>query len=325
VTLMAKAKILMSQPIHEEGMKFITSRGYEARVAPDFSEATLTREIQDAHGFLVRTAEIPASVINAGKLLKVIARHGVGYDNIDVKAATARKLPVCITPRANALSVAEHVLALMLALAKQVVPFDAATRRNQWEIRNSYAAVDLDGKVMGIIGMGRIGTLVCKKVIGAFNMKVLASDPLVPAAAMEQAGATVVKDIPDLIKAADVVTVHVPSSPQTKHLIGEKALAMMKPTAFLINTARGPLVDEAALANALKEKRIAGAGIDVFDPEPPKADNPLFGLPNVVLSPHSAGLTVECVIRMATHAAQAIMDVLEGRRPEGVINPEALA
>jgi D-3-phosphoglycerate dehydrogenase len=141
---------------------------------------------------------------------------------------------------------------------------------------------------------------------------------------MEQAGATVVKEIPALLKAADVVTVHVPSSPQTKHLIGEKALATMKPTAFLINTARGPLVDEAALAKALKEKRIAGAGIDVFDPEPPKADNPLFGAPNVVLSPHSAGLTVECVIRMATHAAQAIMDVLEGRRPEGVINPEAL-
>jgi D-3-phosphoglycerate dehydrogenase len=248
----------------------------------------------------------------------------VGYDNIDVKAATARKIPVCITPRANALSVAEHVLALMLALAKQVVPFDAATRKNNWEIRNSYAAVDLDGKVMGIIGMGRIGTLVCKKVIGAFNMKVLAYDPLVPAVAMEQAGATVVTEIPELIKAADVVTVHVPSSPQTKHLIGETTLAMMKPTAFLINTARGPLVDEAALAKALKEKRIAGAGIDVFDPEPPKTDNPLLGAPNIVLSPHSAGLTVECVIRMATHAAQAIMDVLEGRRPEGVINPEVL-
>jgi D-3-phosphoglycerate dehydrogenase len=141
---------------------------------------------------------------------------------------------------------------------------------------------------------------------------------------MEQAGATVVTEIPDLIKAADVVTVHVPSSPQTKHLIGEKTLAMMKPTAFLINTARGPLVDEAALAKALKEKRIAGAGIDVFDPEPPKTDSPLFGAPNIVLSPHSAGLTVECVIRMATHAAQAIMDVLESRRPEGVINPEVL-
>ncbi len=319
---MAKAKILIPQPIHEEGMKHITSRGYEARVAPDFSEATLIREVQDAAGLLVRTAEIPGSVINAGKVLKAIGRHGVGYDNIDVKAATARKIPVCITPRANALSVAEHVLALMLALAKRIIPFDAATRKNEWEIRNSPGAVDLDGKVMGIIGMGRVGTLVCKKAIGAFDMKVLAYDPLVPAAAMELAGATAVKEIPELIKAADVVTVHVPSSPQTKHLIGEKELAMMKPTAFLINTARGPLVDEAALAKALREKKIAGAGVDVFDPEPPKPDNPLFGLPNIILSPHSAALTAECMIRMATHAAQAIMDVLEGRRPEGVINPE---
>jgi D-3-phosphoglycerate dehydrogenase len=319
------AKILMSQPIHQQGMSFITSRGYEGRVAPDTSEATLIQEVQDAAGFLVRTAEIPASVIQAGRSLRVIARHGVGYDNIDVAAATRRKIPVCITPRANALSVAEHVLALMLALAKRLVEYDGATRQKEWEVRNSYGAVDLDGKVLGILGMGRIGTLVCKKAIGALNMQVLAYDPLVPAAAMEQAGAAVVQDIPSLLRAADVVTVHVPSTPQTKGLIGDKELALMKPTAFLINTARGPLVDEAALVRALQAKRIAGAGVDVFDPEPPKPDNPLFALPNVVLTPHSAGLTVECVIRMATHAAQAIMDVLEGRRPEGVINPEVFA
>ena len=315
-------KVLLSQPIHEAGIRVLTDKGYTARVSPDTSEATYVREIRDCSGLLVRTAEIPASVIEAGNALKVIARHGVGYDNIAVAAATRRKIPVCITPRANALSVAEHVLALMLVLAKRMVPYDAATRKNDWEVRNSYAAVDLDGKVMGILGMGRIGTLVCGKVIGAFGMQVVAYDPLVPAAAMEQAGARVVKGIPELLRAADVVTVHVPSSPQTKGLIGEKELALMRPSAFLINTARGPLVDEAALVKALKEKRIAGAGIDVFDPEPPKADNPLFALPNVVLTPHSAGLTVECVIRMATHSAQAIVDALEGRRPEGVINPE---
>jgi D-3-phosphoglycerate dehydrogenase / 2-oxoglutarate reductase len=320
---MAKAKILMSQPIHEEGMKYITSRGYEARVAPDFSEATLIKEVQDAAGFLVRTAEIPASVINAGKVLKVIGRHGVGYDNIDVKAATARKIPVCITPRANALSVAEHVLALMLALAKRMLPFDAATRKNEWEIRNSYSAFDLDGKTLGILGMGRIGMLVCQKAQAAFNMKILAYDPLVPKDAMEKAGAKVAM-IPEILNASDFVTLHVPSMPETKGMIGEAQLKTMKRSAYLINCARGPIVDEAALVKALKDGIIAGAGLDVFDPEPPKADNPLFKLPNVVLSPHSAGLTVECVIRMATHAAQAIIDVLEGRRPEGIVNPEAV-
>jgi D-3-phosphoglycerate dehydrogenase len=324
-TTMAKAKILIPQPIRQEGMQFIADHGYEGRVPPDFSETTLLKEVEDAAGILVRTADLPGSVINAGKALKVIARHGVGYDNIDVKAATARKIPVCITPRANALSVAEHVLALMLALAKRIIPLDAATRRNEWELRNANPGVDLEGKTIGIIGMGRIGTLVCKKAIGAFSMKVLAYDPLVPPATMEQLGATVVKEIPELMRAADVVTVHVPSTPETKHLIGEKTLALMKPTAFLINTARGPLVDEAALAKALREKKIAGAGVDVFDPEPPKPDNPLSGLPNIILTPHSAALTVECMIRMATHAAQAIFDVLEGRRPEGVINPEVFA
>jgi len=320
---MSKGKILMSQPIHEAGIKFITDQGYEARVAPDFSEATLIKEVQDAQGFLVRTAEIPASVINAGKQLKVIARHGVGYDNIDVKAATARKIPVCITPRANALSVAEHVLAFMLAWAKRIVPYDAATRKNDWDIRNSYGAFDLDGKTIGILGMGRIGVLVCQKAKAAFNMEVLAYDPLVPREVMEKAGARVAT-IPEILTAADFVTLHVPSNPETKGMIGEAQFKMMKRSAFLINCARGPIVDEAALVKALKDGTIAGAGLDVFDPEPPTADNPLFGLPNVLLSPHSAGLTVECVIRMATHAAQAIVDVLEGRRPEGIINPEAV-
>jgi len=320
---MSKGKILMSQPIHEAGIKFITDQGYEARVAPDFSEATLIKEVQDAQGLLVRTAEIPASVINAGKQLKVIARHGVGYDNIDVKAATARKIPVCITPRANALSVAEHVLAFMLAWAKRIVPYDAATRKNDWDVRNSYGAFDLDGKTIGILGMGRIGMLVCQKAKAAFNMEVLAYDPLVPREVMEKAGARVAT-IPEILTAADFVTLHVPSNPETKGMIGEAQFKMMKRSAFLINCARGPIVDEAALVKALKDGTIAGAGLDVFDPEPPTADNPLFGLPNVLLSPHSAGLTVECVIRMATHAAQAIVDVLEGRRPEGIINPEAV-
>jgi D-3-phosphoglycerate dehydrogenase len=321
---MAKAKILMSQPIHEQGMQYIVEKGYAAVVAPDFSEATLIKEVQDAAGFLVRTAEIPAAVINAGKALKVIARHGVGYDNIDVKAATARKIPVCITPRANALSVAEHVLALMLALAKRVIPFDAATRKDEWSVRNSYSAFDLDGKTLGIIGMGRIGMLVCQKAKAAFNMEILAYDSLVPKAAMEKAGAKVLS-VAEILTASDFVTLHVPSLPETKGMINAATLKTMKRTAYLINCARGPIVDEAALVAALKDGTIAGAGIDVFDPEPPLANNPLFGLPNVVLSPHSAGLTQECVIRMATHAAQAIIDVLEGRKPEGVINPEVFA
>jgi phosphoglycerate dehydrogenase-like enzyme len=220
--------------------------------------------------------------------------------------------------------VAEHVLALMLALTKKIVPYDRATRKSNWEIRNSFSAVDLDGKILGVIGMGRTGTLVCQKANAAFNMEVLVYSPRASREMIEKAGGKKVSGIPELLKVSDIVTLHVPLTGETSGLIGEAEFHMMKPSAFLINCARGPLVNEEALFTALKDGIIAGAGLDVFDPEPPKDDNPLFGLTNVVLSPHSAGLTAECVMRMASQAAQSIIDVLEGRRPEGVINPEVL-
>jgi D-3-phosphoglycerate dehydrogenase len=317
-----KLKILISQPIHETGIRLLTGKGYDVRVAPDITQATLTREIQDASGLLVRTAVISAEVIEAGRSLKVISRHGVGYENIDVIAANRRKIPVCITHQANALSVAEHILALMLALAKRIVPYDQATRNGNWEIRDSYNALDLNGKVLGIIGMGRIGSLVCLKAKAAFNMEVLVYSPRASRKAVEKVGGRLVPGIPEVLSAADFISLHVPLTPETKGLIGEEEFRMMKPSAFLVNCARGPVVNEVALVRALKEGVIAGAGLDVFDPEPPQKDNPLFGLSNVVMSPHSAALTAECVMRMATQAAQAVIDVLEGRRPEGVINPE---
>jgi D-3-phosphoglycerate dehydrogenase / 2-oxoglutarate reductase len=317
-----KLKILITQPIHQSGEKLLIDKGYDVRVASDITESTLAQEIWDVSGLLVRTAEIPASVIEAGRALRVIARHGVGYDNIDVAAATRRKIPVCITTGANAVSVAEHVLALMLALTKKIVPYDRATRKNNWDIRNNFSAVDLEGKILGVIGMGRTGTLVCRKAKAAFNMEVLVYSPRASREIIEKAGGKKVSGIPELLKVSDIVTLHVPLTGETSGLIGKAELHMMKPSAFLINCARGPLVDEEELFRALKDGIIAGAGLDVFDPEPPKADNPLFGLTNVVLSPHSAALTAECVMRMASQAAQAIIDVLDGRRPEGVINPE---
>jgi D-3-phosphoglycerate dehydrogenase / 2-oxoglutarate reductase len=317
-----RSKILITQPIHESGKELLIKKGYDVRVASDITEATLAREVRDVSALLVRTAEIPASVIEAGRVLRVIARHGVGFDNIDVAAATRRKVPVCITPRANAVSVAEHVLALMLALAKKIVPYDRATRMSNWEIRNSFDAVDLDGKILGVIGMGRTGTLVCQKAKAAFNMEVLVYSPRASREMIEKAGGKKVSSIPELLKASDIVTLHVPLTGETGGLIGEAELHMMKPSAFLINCARGPVVNEGALFRALKDGIIAGAGLDVFDPEPPGDDNSLFGLTNVVLSPHSAGLTAECAKRMSSQAAQSIIDVLEGRRPEGVVNPE---
>ncbi len=320
----SRPKVLI-QPIHEAGARLLAEKGCDVRLALDPSPAALARDLEGCQAFLVRTAPVPAALIDGATCLQVIARHGVGTDNVDLAAATRRKIPVCITPRANAVSVAEHVLALMLALAKQVVAYDAAVRNGQWEVRDGLRAVDLAGKTLGIIGMGRIGTLVCRKAKAAFEMEVLACDPFVAPQRMEQAGAKVVETVPQLLRAADFVTLHAPSSPQTKGLIGHAEIAAMKPTSFLVNTGRGSLVDEEALVRALEERRIAGAGLDVFGREPPAATHPLFGLPNVVLTPHSAGLTAESAVRMATEAAQAVIDALEGRRPEGVINPEVFA
>lgn len=317
-----KLKILLTEPIHETGTKLLSDKGYEVRTSPNISEAILATEVKDAVGILVRMAQVPANVIEAGRALKVIARHGVGYDNVDVTAATRRGIPVCITPRANAVSVAEHTLALMLALAKRIVPYDSAIRNKGWGVRNSYSAVDLDGKVLGVVGMGRTGTYVCSKAAVAFNMKVLVYSPTTPSGTIESEGGRKVSELSELLSSADFISLHVPLKPETTRMIGAQQLRLMKPSAFLINMARGPVVDEAALVEALENGTIAGAGLDVFDPEPPRADNPLFKLSNVVLSPHSAGLTIDGVIRMATQAAQAIVDVLEGRRPEGMVNPE---
>ena len=210
----------------------------------------------------------------------------------------------------------------MLALAKRIVPYDCATRNEGWEIRNASSAVDLNGKVLGVVGMGRIGALVCKKAVAAFNMKVLVFSPRTPREMIESVGGRQALDISDILRNADFISLHMPLKQETKGLIGDSEFRMMKPSAFLINCARGLVVDEVAMIKALRNGTIAGAGLDVFDHEPPRADNPLFKLPNVVLSPHSAGLTIDGVIRMATQAAQAIIDVLEGRRPEGIVNPE---
>jgi D-3-phosphoglycerate dehydrogenase len=302
-------------------MRLLTE-AFDVQVAPDFSVPTLAREVADCAALLVRSAPIPASVIEAGASLKIISCHGVGVDKIDVAAASRRGIPVAITPYANTVSVAEHTLALMLALAKRIIEYDGATRAGKFAIRNTYQAVDLNGKLLGVLGMGRIGSMVCRKARAAFEMEVLAYDPFISAETIEQTGARPVRTIPELLKNADVLTIHVPYTSETRGLIGAAEFRQMKPGALLINTARGAIVDESALAYALNERQIAGAALDVYDPEPPDANNPLLHLSNVVLTPHSASLTAEGVVRLATQSAQAIVDIFEGRRPVAVVNPE---
>jgi D-3-phosphoglycerate dehydrogenase len=316
-----KKKILIVQAIHERGVQVFDDR-FEVRVASDPSVATVVREIKGVEGVVVRTAPFPREIIEAADALKVIGRHGVGVDNIDVKAATEKGIVVVNTPNANATSVAEHTLTAIGALAKQMTVYNREMRVGKWEIRNSYRAVDLDGKTLGLVGVGRIGSMVARRAAAAFNMKVIAFDPYITPEKGREMGVTLVSTSDEIFRQADVISLHTPLTPETRGFVNAARLRLMKPTAFLVNFSRGEVVDEKALYQALKSGVIAGAAIDVFDPEPPLNDNPLFELDNIILSPHSAALTQECVIRMATGAAEGVVEVLTGMPPQFVVNPE---
>jgi D-3-phosphoglycerate dehydrogenase len=316
-----KQKILIVQPIHERGVQVFDER-FEVRTASDPSVATVIREIEGVEGVVVRTAPFPREIIEAATCLKVIGRHGVGVDNIDVQAATEKGIAVVYTPNATTTSVVEMTLTMLGALAKQLCIRDRATREGGWEIRNSYSSVDLDGKMLGLIGLGRIGSLVARRVSSAFGMKVIVFDPYITPEKAAELDVTLVRDMDDIFRQADVVSLHTPLTPETRGLVNAARLRLMKPSAFLLNLSRGEVVEEKALYEALKTGKIAGAGLDVYDPEPPVAGNPLFGLDNVIFSPHCATLTQECVIRMATGAAEGVVDVLSGKIPPFVVNPE---
>jgi D-3-phosphoglycerate dehydrogenase len=318
-----KKKVLIVQPIHERGMQVFDDR-FDVRVASDSSVATVIKEIKGVEGVVVRMAPFTREIIEAADALKVIGRHGVGVDTIDIQAATEKGIVVVNTPNANATSVAEHTLTAIGALAKRIVVYDHAIREGRWELRNSYGAIDLDGEILGLVGVGRIGSMVARRAAAAYNMKVIAFDPYVTPEKAQEMGVTLCTAMDDIFRQADVVSLHTPLTPETRGFVNAARLRLMRSTAFLVNFSRGEVVDEKALYDALKTGVIAGAAIDVYDPEPPLKDNPLFELDNIILSPHSAALTGECVIRMATGAAEGVVDVLTGRRPQFVVNPEVL-
>jgi D-3-phosphoglycerate dehydrogenase / 2-oxoglutarate reductase len=318
-------KVLIIQPFHEEGMKLFAARPDVTCEVVDGSLEALADGIADADGVTIRTSPLPAAAIERAGRLKVVSRHGVGYDNIDVDALTRRGIPLAIAADANATAVAEHTLFFMLALAKQGLRYDRATREGEWAVRNSLHAVDLLGRRVLVMGFGRIGREVAKRC-AAFGMAVAVYDPYVQANVIEAAGEY--RSVPDFQAAlpeTDVLTVHLPLGPDSRGLIGSAELAALPPHAFVINAARGGIVDETALHHALTSGRIAGAALDVFDQEPPPEDHPLFALPNVILSPHSAGLSKEAAIRMAISTARNVLAGIDGKLdPSMVVNREVL-
>ncbi|MDX1376386.1 MAG: hydroxyacid dehydrogenase, partial [Burkholderiales bacterium] len=279
---------------------------------------------RDAHAITVRTARITRAVIAAAPRLEIVARHGVGYDAVDVAALSARGIPLAIAPQSNMVSVAEHVIFMLLALAKEAAHYDAMTRSADWSQRWDIRGFDLAGKKLLVIGFGRTGSRVARRA-AAFDMQVHACDPYIDQNLIRQAGCTPVADFRAELPKMDAVSVNTPLNDETRHMLSSAEFARMPPHAVIVNCARGGIVDEAALYAALSAKQIRGAGLDVFETEPSPANNPLFALDNVIVSPHIAGVTVESTIRMSTQTAQNVLDRFDGRLDPGVVvNREVL-
>ena len=311
-------KVLIPQDISQAGKQFLKKKGYEIKMGSGISVETLKEEVQDCHAILARTALFPREVLEAGKMLKVIGRHGVGTDNIDVEAATQLGIYVTNAPQSNATSVAEHTIGLIIATARNLVRCDSAVRKGNFEIRNQIPGTDIGGKTLGLIGIGRIGKLVARKATLGLDMKVIGHDPYVDSKAAPEVEFTA--SIEALLQQADFVSLHLPANQTTVGLIDKSKLMLMKPSAYLINVARGGIVKEDDLAEILSQGRIAGAALDVFTEEPPDPSNPLLKLDNVTVTPHNAALTRECMDRMAVHAAQGIDEVLSGKTPVWPVN-----
>ena len=317
-------KVLLSQPIHEAGMKLLKGK-VEIIIAPDTSEATMCKLCRDVHGVILRTtSRVSKGVIAQAKILQIISRTGAGVDSVDVRAATKGGILVCNLPGVNSLSVAEHTVAFILTLAKRLPFMDKWTRQGNWSSRNRYEATDLKRKVIGLIGVGNIGSRVARICQGAFNMRVLGYDPFLSKGSETKDGIQFYGDISQVLQEADFVSVHVAGTAQTHNLISWNLLCRMKRSAYFINTSRGSVVDEKALIKALREGKIAGAALDVFREEPPLRNNPLLKMENVILSPHSASLTKECVAHLASGAAQAVLHLFSGRLPKNIFNRKEL-
>ncbi len=307
----------------EEAIKLLKSIG---RVERNTMERPLTEEelkqvIRDVDALIVGIDRITDDVLKHANRLKVIANHGVGFDNIDLEAATKRGIPVVYSPHANADSVADFTLGLIIALLRKIVDAHLATKSGKFRLKK-FLGVELCNKVIGIIGFGQIGSRVAQRAL-SFGMKVITYDPYVKEEVLAKFNARKVS-LEELLKTSDIVTIHVPLTEKTRNLIGEKELKLMKSSAVLINTARGGIVNENDLYKALKEGWITGAAIDVYEKEPPSKDNPLFKLDNIIVTPHIAFFTKEAVRRMDMMIAQDVVNVLQGKKPKNIANPEVL-
>jgi D-3-phosphoglycerate dehydrogenase len=314
--------VLLDNPIHPDALALLRQHAqpvllYQASV-PELRES-----LQAANALIVSTRfPIRRQEIELGTRLEVIGRPGAGVDSVDIAAASVAGIPVVYTPDGPTESVAEHVLCFMLMLAKRIRAADQAIRKGDFAFRLQVQGTEILGKTLGVVGGGHIGSRVADVCGSAFSMRVLLYDPyLTPAQAMA-CGGDLCSTLDQVLREADFVSIHTPLNAETRGLVGRREIGLMKPTAFLINTSRGQVVDEEALIEALREQRIAGAGLDVFGEEPPRDDSPLLTMGNVVLTPHMASFTDEGRHRMGVAVVEQVLKVLQGERPEFLANPD---
>ena len=309
-----RKKILIVLPIHSAGIDLLKNNdNYEFEILEDSDLIKLETKINNCDGLTLRTSQLPGEIISKGKSLKIISRHGVGYDNIDLKYCKNNNIKIAITATANAVAVAEHVFFMMLSLCKRKEMFDATVRSGNFKDKNKLpSTMELWKKNILIAGFGRIGKSLIKRCLG-FEMNVYVYDPYVSEDEIKSFGGTKVELLEDSLANMDFVSLHLPLNDKTKNLININNLKMMKKNSIIINAARGGIINEKDLNLALNENYIFGAGLDVFSIEPPEKDNPLLKNNKTILSPHTAALTEECRRRMGIEAVQNLIDFFENK------------
>src|SRR6195952_1703282 len=310
-------KVLIADKLSPAAVAIFRERGVDADVKTGLAKEELLKIVDQYDGIAIRSAtKLTADVLKAAKKLKVVGRAGIGVDNVDIPAATAAGVIVMNTPFGNSITTAEHAISLMLALARELPAANASTQAGKWE-KNRFMGVEITGKVLGLIGAGNIGSIVADRAKG-LKMRVIAYDPYLSQERANDLGIEKV-ELNDLLARADFITLHVPMTPETKNILSREALAKTKKGVRIINCARGGLIDEAALVDALKSGHVAGAALDVFEVEP-ATDSPLFGMPNVVCTPHLGAATTEAQENVALQVAEQMSDFLVKGAVSNAIN-----
>ncbi|MEM5780285.1 MAG: hydroxyacid dehydrogenase [Lawsonibacter sp.] len=307
-------RILVAEVVAEVGLEDLRRAGFEVKQTSSIRKEDLIRDLRDCDGIIMRVANLDAEVLGANPQLKVIGKHGVGVDSIDLDYCRKNGVVVVNTPHANSLSVAEHAMTLILACAKQINYKAACYRREDYAVKDRVLGNEITGKVLGLIGFGNIGSRVASIATLGFGMEVIAYDPFL-SEGVRPDGVTVIHDAEVVYRKADFISVHTPATKDTVKSIGEKQFGWMKPTAVLVNTSRGAVVDEQALIRALEAGQIAGAGLDVSDPEPARGDNPLHTMDQVIMTPHCAGVTLDAMNHMSQDVARGLIEVFNGQKP----------